>query len=802
MLPFCLHAFVAERRMLTAMQRKLLRDLLHAKGQAIAIAMVLAVGVAMLVMSLTTLHSLTVTMERYYTEHRFAHVWAYMVRAPKTLLPRITEIPGVSQVQARVMADVNLDLPDMIEPAIGRMISIPDRRRPMLNDLHLRQGRWIEPGRRGEVLVSESFARAHHLMPGDTVRAILNGRLRTLTIVGIALSPEYIYQIREGDLLPDDKRFGVFWMGETELAAAFDLEGSFNNLALTTLPGANRQEVIARLDRLTERYGGLGAFDRDDQTSHRLISGELEQLRAMAVITPVIFFAVALFLLNMVLSRIVGTQREQIAALKAFGYSRWEIGLHYLQFVLIIALFGSAIGVAAGAWFGSALTRFYANFFRFPTYDFILDWRIIVPTLLAGMAVAAIGAMAAVRRAVILPAAEAMRPEPPPEFRPTFIERLGVQAFLSQAARMVLRSLERQPFRASITTLGISFAAAVMILGSFNADVVDYLIDYEFHRVQRQDVTVTFVEPRSGRAERELAAMPGVLHAEGFRALPVRFRAGHRHERGAITGLDPNGALMQLMDDAEQDVALPRDGLLLTDKLADLLQVKAGDVVKVEVLERDRPVHDVLVAGVVRQFTGQGAWMDLAAVQRMMREQDQLSGAYLAVDPAHTEALYSQLKQTPGVAGVSVKLAAVDSFMELYAEIILTMRTFNILFGSIIAIGVVYNAARITFAERKHELATLRVIGFSRREVSAILFGELAILTLIAIPIGLIIGYWFAVAAVAALDTEDLRMPMVIEPSTYAMAATTVLVATFASALFVRRGIDKLDLVAVLKTGT
>ncbi|TVQ55545.1 MAG: ABC transporter permease [Phycisphaerales bacterium] len=787
---------------MTAMHRKLLRDLWHAKGQALAIALVLSCGVAMLVMSLTTLHSLTATIDRYYNEYRFAHIWAYLERAPKTLLPRVAEIPGVSHVQTRVVADVNLDLEDMPEPAIGRLISIPDRQQPMLNDLHIRQGRWIEPGRRGEVLVSHAFAEAHQLRSGDTVRAIINGRLRTLTIVGVALSPEYIYEIREGDLLPDNKRFGVFWMGETELAAAFDLEGSFNSITLSTLPGANREEIIARLDRLTERYGGLGAFERSEQTSHRLISGELEQLRAMAVITPVIFFAVALFLLNMALSRIVGTQREQIAALKAFGYSRWEIGLHYLQFVLIIATVGSIIGVALGAWFGRALTLFYAHFFRFPWHEYHLDWRVVVPTIAVGLAVASIGAVAAVRRAVMLPPAEAMRPEPPPEFRPTIIERIGIQSFLSQTARMVLRTLERRPLRAAMTTLGIAFAASVMILGSFSSDIVDYLIDYEFHRSQRQDVTVTFFDSTAGRAERELANMPGVLHAEGFRAIPARLRFEQRSERVGIMGVPSGSSLMHLMDDQERRIVLPNDGLVVSDKLADLLRISVGDVVTIEVLERERPERQVPVAAVVRQYTGQGAWMDRQAAQRLMREQDRISGAHLAVDSDQLTALYAALKETPGVSGVTIKRAAVDSFMETYAEIVLTMRLFNIIFGSIIAIGVVYNAARITFAERSHELATLRVIGFSRGEVSAILFGELTVLTLIAIPVGLFIGYWFSVLAVLAMDTEDLRMPMVIEPATYATAAATVLVATIASVLFVRRGIDRLDLVAVLKTGT
>lgn len=788
--------------MLTALRRKVLRDLMRTKGQSFAVAMVLACGVAMFVMWSTTLHSLSMTMRQYYNEYRFADVFAHLERAPTTLRPRIAEIPGVSQVQTRVIADVNLDLPGVREPAVGRLISIPERQAAILNDLHIRRGRWIEPDRRGEVLVSETFADAHGYRPGDTLRAVINGRLRTLTIVGVALSPEYIYEIREGDLLPDNRRFGVLWIGESELAAAFDMEGAFNSVALSVRPDASTQDVIDRLDALLDRYGGLGAFSRDDQTSHSLVSGEMEQLQAMIVITPVVFFAVALFLLNMVMSRMVGTQREQIASLKAFGYTRREIGQHYLEYVFAIALVGVVLGIVAGAYFGQGVTRWYVHFFRFPDHRYVVDTGVLIMTLLIGVGVASLGALGAVRRAVRLPAAEAMRPEPPATYRATVVERLGVQRLLSQSWRIVLRNLERHPLRAAITTLGIAFAASVLILGSFSADVVDFIIEHEFHQVQRQDVTVTFTDAVSGRSVRELQRMPGVLHAEGYRSVPATLRFEHRSERVGIMGLPAERTLTRLLDDRGEPVEVPRRGLLLTDSLAEKLGVGLGDVLTVEVMERERPVRQVEVSGLVRQFTGRGVWMDLDATHAMMREQDKINGAQLRVDMSRADELYDTLKATPGIAGVTIKRAAIDGFMDVYAEVLLRMRAVNILFGAVIAIGVVYNAARITFAERSHELATLRVIGFTRGEVSAILFGELAVLTLVAIPLGLVIGHYFSAMAVIALDTDDLRFPLVIHPSTYATAAVVVLISTVISGLIVRRGVDRLDMVAVLKTGT
>jgi putative ABC transport system permease protein len=331
-----------------ALDRKLVRDLWQMKGQAVAIGLVIASGVAVFVMSLCTLGTLRKTQEAYYERYRFADVFAHLKRAPNSLAERIAELPGVARVQTRVVVNVTLDVEGMAEPAVGRLVSVPDRQAPGLNGLYLRSGRYVEPGRDGEVLVSEGFATAHCLRPGDRVLAVINGRRQQLRIVGVALSPEYVYQIREGDVLPDDRRYGVFWMGDTELASAFDMRGAFNDVALTLGPGASEPEVLRRLDRLTEAYGGLGAFGRADQPSHKFVSNEINKLRGMAMVVPAIFLSVAAFLLNVVLSRLIGTQREQIAALKAFGYTRWEVALHYLKLVLLIVTAGGRPGRGGG----------------------------------------------------------------------------------------------------------------------------------------------------------------------------------------------------------------------------------------------------------------------------------------------------------------------------------------------------------------------------------------------------------------------------------------------------------------------
>ncbi|MBI1314626.1 FtsX-like permease family protein [bacterium] len=783
-----------------AIHRKLLRDLAHMKGQVVAICLVIACGIATFVMSLSTLASLQETREVYYERYRFPHLFVSLKRAPETLRQRLEEIPGVRAVELRIVSEVTLDMPSMDEPAVGRLISIPETHRPRLCNLHLRAGRYVEAGRDDEVIVSEAFADAHELKPGDSVTAILNGRLQTLRIVGVALSPEYVFQIRGGEMLPDDRRFGVFWMGETALAAAFDMTGAFNNVMVSLMRSAAEEDAIKRVDDLLEPYGGLGAYGRDEHVSDRYLSDEIRSLRGMGMIAPAIFLSVAALLLNIVLGRLIGTQREQIAALKAFGYSNCDVGRHYLGFVLVIVLTGSLIGTIGGMLMARGLTRAYAEFYRFPILQYRLDASIVVLGFAIALSAGVLGALIAVRRAAKLPPAEAMRPEPPKSFRDTLLERLGLQRLLPPSTRMILRNLERQPVKTTLSILGIALSVSVLVLGNFMEDSLDYLIDQQFQIAQRQDVSVALVEPASGTIVHDMTHLPGVIRVEPIRGVATRMRFGHRSRRVGITGMPPNMQLYQLLDAKRQRLEVPPEGLLISDKLARILEVRPGQSVTVEVLQEERPVRDIPIVGVIDDYSGLAAYMSLDALNHLMHEGETVSGLYLTADGANHKQLYSELKSSPHVASVTIRTGMLQTFRETMGENLLRMKAWNVFFASVIAIGVVYNSARVSLSERSRDLATLRVIGFTRQEISLILLGELAVLTLVAIPVGLLIGRGLGELVALGLDTELYRIPLVITPKTYGFAAVVTLIASVLASLIVRRRLDQLDLVAVLKT--
>jgi len=843
---------------MSALQRKLVRDLVHLRGQVTAIALVVACGVAAVIATRTAYVSLSTSQSSYYAQYRFADVFANLKRAPDSLAARIARIPGVVQVQTRIVFDVTLDLPGRDDPATGRLISIPERRQPILNDLHLRRGRWIEPGRRDEVVASEAFVLANRLELGDRIGAILNGRWQELRIVGVALSPEYVYEIRGTDLFPNNRNFGVFWMSRDAMGPAFDMDGAFNDVVLRLAAHANEAEVLLRLDRELEPYGGLGAIGRADQVSNRFVTDEIRQNEVTGNVVPMIFLGVAAFLLHIVLTRLIGVQRDQIGVLKAFGYGRLAISAHYLEFALVATLAGAALGVVAGLWLGARILDLYVDFYRFPVYQRAQTGRVLLFPIVLSLGAAFAGALGAVRRAFALPAAEAMRPEPPPRFQQGWLERLwrddgaaliprpdsarqrsrdrqgavgcvpargqplpdgrgsaGVPhpgAHSHGAARptqhglgklfsrMVVRNLARRPMRAGLASLGIALAVSILIMGRFFIDAVEYIADVQFRLVQRDDVTVVSLDPLPAAARHELARLPAVMRAEAFRVVPARLRSGHHSYRVGLMGLPAGSELRQLIGRDLVAVPLPAEGVVLTSKLAEILAVAPGDAVSVEVLEGARPRRVVRVSGLVDELLGLSAYMESGALHRLMQEDATVSGGLLRVDARDLPELHRTLKRLPAIGGTTMRADALRAMEKTMGENLSIFTSILILFACIIAFAVVYNAARIALSERGRELASLRVLGFTQREVAVLLLGEQAIVTVAALPLGFLIGRWVCGLMSASYQTDLFRIPMYIDARSYAFAALVVGVAAVVSGWLVTRRVLHLDLVAVLKT--
>lgn len=781
------------------LDRKVLRDLWRMRGQAAAIALVMACGAALLVMVAGTLSALRDTRDAYYDRHRFADVFALAKRAPERLAREAEEISGVLQVESRIVAEVTLSAPGLAEPASARLLSQPAPGSGALNQLALRRGRPAEAGRDDEVVASEAFAEANGLGPGDRLSAVINGRWRDLTVVGVALSPEYVYTIGRGALFPDDRRFGVLWMNRDALAGAMGLDGAFNDLAVRLGRGAQTAEVLAGIDRLLDPYGGTGAYARRDQPSHAYLDGEFEQLRSIAWIATPIFLAVAAFLLNMVLSRLIATEREQIGVLKALGYGRGDIAVHYLKLAAVIVALGTASGMALGLWLSDDLLDTYGRYFRFPFLVRSSNASALAGAALLNAAVGLTATLGAVRRAAVLPPAEAMNPPSPPRYSRSLIERLGLAAFGSPPTRMMLRHILRWPLRAALTTGGIAAGGAIVVGTLFSFDAIDHMIDVQMYRASRADAVVSFAEARDAAAVAGVGRMPGVLAAEAVRSVPVRLRHGHRQRRIALFGVPPGAQLQQLIDASETAIAVPPHGILLSARLAGLLAVVPGEPIMLEILEGRRATVEVPVVALIREYVGMGAYIDADALAGLLNEDTTVSGVSIRLDSRGEAAFLAQMREMPAVAGVTLRRTALTSLRETIAETFFAMIAIYVGFAAAITFGVLFNSGQIALSERGRELATLRVLGFHRHEAAYVLFGELALLTLVALPVAGVAGYGIAWLLTQGLQSDLYSVPLVVLPKTYAIAVMTVLASATLSILAMSGRVRALHLVAALK---
>ena len=786
--------------MMSAIKQKLLRELWQLRGQMLSIALVIATGT----LTVTTMRGgydvLVEAQQVYYRESRFADVWASLKRAPDLLAKKIELIPGVGAVDTRITFLATMNLDGLDAPGQARFVSLPAHGRPTVNNIRIRAGRYVVPGNPDEVIISENFADARLLKPGDKLNVVINGRARELDIVGTAISPEHTYAVPPGSLYPDDERYGVLWMSRDVLGPAYDMDGAFNEVLLILEQGANQQAVIEQLDFLLEPYGGLGAYLRKDQASHVILQGELDQNRVMGTAIPIVFLAVAAFLLNLVLGRLIATQRTEIAVLKAFGYSNREVGWHYLVFALVAVFAGTVIGIASGMWLGGAYMRLYGEYFDFPSLEFRLSPTLLLISFAVSTIAAVAGALMAVRRAATLPPAEAMRPEAPARYHAGWWETLGLSRWLSISLRMILRNINRKPVQTLLSSLGVAFSVAILLIGMFMFDGVRFLMDLQFREIQREDLTLIFNEPVDTSVYHELRRLPGVTRVETYRAVPVRLRFHHHQRTVAIQGLSSDGELRRIVTANSRVQSLPAKGIVLSNILAKKLNAKRGDSLDVDVLEGRRVHAQVEIAAVVEDFLGVSAYMTQSALHQLVAGPEMVTGAYLSVAGDQGQQLDKQLKKLPVVASVASPLTMLNNFETQLADSLFIAVGFLLGFASVIAVGVIYNGARIALSERGRELACLRVMGFRRGETAVLLLGEQALITLLAIPLGWLIGYVLSYAVVSSLETDTYRIPFVISPQTYIISALLTGIAATASGAIVRRRINQLDLIKVLKT--
>lgn len=784
---------------LAPLDQKLRRDLSRLILQALAVGLVLGCGIAIFVMATGMYGSLERARDAYYTRYRMADLEASLVRAPLSVGANLAAIPGVAALELRATGLGLASLTESVEPLSVRLVSLPRDRAPRVDDLVLLRGRWPMTDRRDEALVNEAFAEAHGLEPGKTLTTIVKGHRRMLHIVGVASSPEFVFAIAPGELLPEPGRFGVLWIPSIEASSWLDLDGAFNDVVVTLAPGANADHVRALLDRRLERHGGRGAIGRDRMLSARYLNDELGQLRALAQILPPVFLLVAVFLLNVTLSRLVVTERANIGLLKAFGYDNWTIGWHYGKFALALCALGAVIGSALGRFAGNYVAEVYRSVYRLPVLEFTAGPEIYAGALTVASVAAMLGASSAVRDAVRIAPAIALAPPAPTNFGrlAASIEQLGRE--LDPRARMVVRRIVRYPRRAATTVVGFGLALALLVMSGHFSAAANELIDTNFGIAQRMDVTLTFATRQHPRVLRELARLPGVLTLEPLTSPEVILESSRHTRRDVVFGIDSDARLNRIIDSDHRYVEPRTDGLILANGLAAKLGVTVGDRVRLHATDGSRVSTELSVAKVVQPFIGAAAYFDRDRLVNALR-QDRIDGALLRIDPARRHELAIRLKELPTIAGVAFAARTERSLRNLFEQGAGFFSSVFLTFSVVMAGGVAYSAARVTFAEQQRDLATLRVLGFARTHVSGVLLGEIGVLLLISLPVGLCLGALLSQWMMSRFETELFAFPYTFDSRAYGRAALVVITAAATAVAWVRRDVDRLDLVAVLKS--
>jgi len=784
------------------LNRKLVRDIYRARGQAAAVTAVILVGIASYITMASAYRNLLLTRDAYYEEQRLADFFISLERAPVTDIYRLQQIPGVRDVRGRIVEDVDVDVPGNGVPKTGRIISMPDRRQPVLNDIVLLSGRYFDIGTANDVILSDGFAKANRLEPGDTIYANINNRRQPLRVVGTALSPEYVYLIRNpAELVPSPERFGILWLPQSFAELAFDMQGACNDIVGTVDDLSRVEPILDQAETMLDRYGVFLTISREDQISNRFLSDEIAGLAVSARIMPAIFLGVAAVVLLVLLNRMVRQERTQIGLLKAYGYGDWAVSGHYLRFALVLGVAGCILGFIVGQLLAGLMVRMYIEFFNFPILRSRVYPDVIVQSMGLSVFFAALGAFTAVRHAVRIRPAEAMRPEAPKTAHHTMLERISsIWRRLPFTGKMIARNVGRYKWRAALTILGVAIAAAMLFIGWFFMDSMDFMMDFEFNRVRRDDVRIALQREMGKNAWHEFSRMPHVRRAEPLLQYPFKVLNGWRSRDVGITGLLPEGRLLALEDTAGQPIQIPDHGVILGDHLADQLHVRAGDSITLRpLLGRIMRERVVPVAQVVREYFGVGAYMHLNTLSRLLDEPFAMNAVLLKTDPGASRRVNEVLRELAVVAGVEVKEDAYENIRRTLATSMRISNIMTVLFAGIIAFAIIYNSTMVSLAERQRELASMRVLGFSAAEVGRILYVENLMLSAVGLVLGIPLGIGGSRAIITAYETDLYRLPFEIGPRTYVYTVLFTVLFVVMANLTARRKVIRLNMVEVLK---
>lgn len=779
--------------------KKMWRELRENKAAYLACLAVIAIGLMLFVAMSVLFEGLNEAKNNFYGDYRFADGFAKVRGISQIQVDRLAFVEGISRLEGRRVEDVRVFFPEREENVYLRLVSLRPEQTARLNDVMLQAGTLPAAGSRS-ILPDPGFLEANGLQTGDTIPVIIAGNQVELTVTGAAISPEFVYAMRTPmDIYPDPATFGVAYLPLDVMQNLFG-EESLNDITFTLAPGHTYEDVEGRLKPRLESYGLESIYAREDQLSEVILNQELQSLQSMVTSMPLLFLIVAATILYILLKRMVEQQRGQIGTLKALGYSSREILFHYISYALIIGALGGLFGALLGFWLSYPLMAMYETFFNLPGLTGRFSFYYLVLGVLFSTGFGALAGYFGSKDVLKLQPAEAMKPPAPPSAKQTLLE--GWRAYwnnLTVQGKMATRNMFRNLGRSFITLIGVMFAFSLIATTGYFLSLMDVLLVDQFTKVQTHDVKVVFTAPtNSWEARLELSPLPGVNRFEAYLEAPATLQHGWYEKDTVILGLEPESEMYNLLNRNGVKVALPAEGILLSQNLAESLRAEAGSRLEIESpYAKDSPVYSEVV-DIIPQYLGTNAYMDIQALGRLLGQGNISTAALLAVEEGAFPYLKDRYRESAGVFSVEEKSALLNKFQELMESYSFTFWVLA-LFGILTGFAVIYNSGMVSLSERRRELASLRVMGMTSEEVLQVLSFEQWFVSLFGMLAGVPMTMLFLQGMANAMQNDVFTYPVMFELQPFIIGTVGTAASIWLTQRFIFSKIRQLSMVEALK---
>jgi len=772
---------------------RLLRLIKNSKGQFIAITALVIVGLTIYTALSTAIVNMEDTLNYYYDETNFADIFVQFSKIPETALDKVNKINGVKDVEGRIVFDIQMKVDNGDEKVKSRIISIPDN--SIVNKLFIVDGNKIE-AKNKDAIVIEQFANARNIRINDTIQPYIEGRVFDLRVSGISASPEYVYLMEnEQSLLPMPDKFGVIYVSEDFARQNFGFKDSYNEVSITVKDKDHIDKIITQIEKELDQYGIKRIYSREEQLSNRMVSEEIKGVKQTSSTVPVIFLGVAAVIIAAMLSRMVRNDRMSIGVLKALGYNNMNILMHYTKFSILIGFIGSVFGLIFGTILSGNIAKLYIQFFNIPMLKFNFYYEYMIIAIVLSIVFCTFAGIWGARRVIKILPAESMRPEPPKQGGRAFIDRIDILwKHLSFSWKMVLRNIFRNKKRFVFITFGIAMTFAISLIPSMMNSAMNDIFEGHYSDFQKMDYNINFSTPLNINAVNEIKHIVDTDRIEPKIEFPFELIYGNNKLVANIIGVKSNTEFYGFKNLKGQSINLPNDGIVLSEGLARFIGVEKGDKVKIKTFIPNKDDIYVEVKDIIKQSLGTNGYMEISYMGNILLDKSLITGVYIN----SSDNIKGELENIKGIASIQ-SLADMRSIFEQFMGLMIGSISVMIVFAGILGFAIVYNSTIMNIAERRLEFSSLRVMGFSKKEIFKIITKENSVMTILGIILGIPLGQSMISSLESTFSTEIYTIEMNPTLSSYIITAILTIIFVIIAQLATYKKINSLDFIEALK---